>query len=67
MSVPTARGVAHSIDHDPGALLAELLDHADLDALDAEVLEAIEESVRQAKAAPRPTAEDVLTDVYISY
>jgi acetoin:2,6-dichlorophenolindophenol oxidoreductase subunit alpha len=46
---------------------AGLLDHADLDALDAEVLEAIEESVRQAKAADRPTAEDVLTDVYISY
>ncbi|MCW1382736.1 thiamine pyrophosphate-dependent dehydrogenase E1 component subunit alpha [Novosphingobium sp. KCTC 2891] len=46
---------------------AKLLDHADLDALDAEVLEAIEESVRQAKAAPRGTAEDVLTDVYISY
>jgi pyruvate dehydrogenase E1 component alpha subunit len=46
---------------------AGVLDHADLDALDAEVLEAIEESVRQAKAADRPTAEDVLTDVYISY
>lgn len=46
---------------------AKLLTHEDLDALDAEVMEAIEESVRQAKAADRPTAEDVLTDVYISY
>lgn len=46
---------------------AGLLEHADLDALDAEVLAVIEESVAQAKAAERPTAEDVLTDVYISY
>ena len=46
---------------------AKLLAGEDLDAIDAEVLEAIEESVRQAKAADRPTAEDVLTDVYISY
>jgi pyruvate dehydrogenase E1 component alpha subunit len=46
---------------------AGLLSHEDLDALDTEVLEVIEESVRQAKAADRPTAEDVLTDVYISY
>ena len=46
---------------------AKLLAGEDLDKIDAEVLEAIEESVRQAKAADRPTAEDVLTDVYISY
>ncbi|MEO0033756.1 MAG: hypothetical protein RIS94_3514 [Pseudomonadota bacterium] len=46
---------------------AKLLNHEDLDALDAEVMAAIEEAVQQAKAAPRPTAEDVLTDVYISY
>jgi acetoin:2,6-dichlorophenolindophenol oxidoreductase subunit alpha len=46
---------------------AKLLSDADLDALDAEVLAAIEASVVAARAAPRPTAEDVLTDVYISY
>ena len=46
---------------------AKLLTDADLDALDAEVLAEIEESVAQAKAAERPTAEDVLADVYISY
>lgn len=46
---------------------AKLLEDADLDALDAEVLEAIEQAVQQAKSAPRPTAADVLTDVYISY
>jgi acetoin:2,6-dichlorophenolindophenol oxidoreductase subunit alpha len=46
---------------------AKLLTDADLDALDTEVLAAIEASVVAARAAPRPTAEDVLTDVYISY
>lgn len=46
---------------------AKLLDHADLDALDAEVLSAIDAAVAAARAADRPTAEDVLADVYISY
>jgi pyruvate dehydrogenase E1 component alpha subunit len=46
---------------------AGLLTDADLDALDAEVLQQIEDAVVKAKAADRPTAEDVLTDVYISY
>lgn len=46
---------------------AKLLSHDDLDALDAEVLAAIEASVVAAKAAARPTAQDVVTDVYISY
>ncbi len=46
---------------------AGLLTDADLDALDAEVLQQIEDAVTKAKAADRPTAEDVLTDVYISY
>jgi pyruvate dehydrogenase E1 component alpha subunit len=31
------------------------------------VLQQIEDAVTKAKAADRPTAEDVLTDVYISY
>lgn len=46
---------------------AKLLTDADLDALDKDVLEEIEAAVKAARAADRPTAEDVLTDVYISY
>ncbi|API59196.1 ABC transporter substrate-binding protein [Tardibacter chloracetimidivorans] len=46
---------------------ARLLTDADLDALDAEVMDAIEGAVETARAAPRPTAEDVLTDVYVNY
>jgi acetoin:2,6-dichlorophenolindophenol oxidoreductase subunit alpha len=46
---------------------AKLLSHADLDALDAEVLAEIESAVVAARAADRPTPEDVLADVYISY
>lgn len=46
---------------------AKLLDGADLDAVDADVMSLIEASVEGARAAARPTAEDVLTDVYISY
>ncbi len=39
----------------------------ELDAIDAEVLALIEEAVTAAKAAPRPTAEQVTADVYINY
>jgi pyruvate dehydrogenase E1 component alpha subunit len=46
---------------------AELLKNADLDAVDADVMNLIEESVIEARAAARPTEQDVLTDVYISY
>ena len=46
---------------------AKLLTDADLDAVDADALDAIEGAVAAARAAARPTAEDVLTDVYISY
>ena len=46
---------------------AGLLSHADIDALDAEVMAEIENAVMLARAADRPTADDVLTDVYISY
>jgi acetoin:2,6-dichlorophenolindophenol oxidoreductase subunit alpha len=46
---------------------ARLLEGADLDAIDADVMTLIEESVTEARAAARPTAEDVLADVYISY
>ncbi len=46
---------------------AKLLDLAELDALDAEVMTLIEEAVAEARSAARPTADDVLSDVYISY
>ena len=46
---------------------AKLLDGGDLDAIDAEVLDAIEAAVQAARVAGRPTADDVLTDVYIAY
>jgi len=46
---------------------AGLLTDADIDAVDADVMDAIETAVAKAKAAPRPTPEDVLEDVYISY
>lgn len=46
---------------------AKLIDLAELDALDAEVMTLIEEAVTEARSAARPTAEDVLSDVYISY
>jgi len=46
---------------------AGLLDSADLDAVDAEVMTLIDEAVAEARLAERPTAADVLTDVYISY
>ena len=39
----------------------------ELDAIDTEVLALIEEAVTAAKAAARPTAEQVTDDVYINY
>ena len=46
---------------------AGLLDHADIDAVDAEVMTLIDEAVAEARLADRPIPEDVLSDVYISY
>lgn len=46
---------------------AGLLEHGDLDAIDSEVLALIDEAVGEARKAERPTAEDVLLDVYINY
>jgi len=46
---------------------AGLLDAAVLDAVDQEVLDIIDTAVEKAKASPKPTAADLLTDVYISY
>ena len=43
------------------------LSEAELDAVDAEVMAEIEQSVVDAKAAARPTPEQVTADVYIQY
>lgn len=44
-----------------------LLDIAKLDAIDSEVMALIDRAVAEAKTAPRPATNDVLTDVYINY
>lgn len=41
--------------------------HEELDAIDADVLALIDDAVAAAKAAPRPTAEQVVEDVYVNY
>ena len=46
---------------------AKLLTDADLDTIDQEVMASIEAAVTAARAADRPTPEDVLADVYIAY
>lgn len=46
---------------------AKLLEHGDLDSVEAEVKQLIDEAVDEARAAPAPTPEMVLEDVYISY
>ncbi|GAA4336334.1 thiamine pyrophosphate-dependent dehydrogenase E1 component subunit alpha [Variovorax defluvii] len=46
---------------------AGALAQAELDAIDREVAALIERAVQEAKAAPQPTAADLLTDVYVSY
>lgn len=43
------------------------LSEAELDAVDSEVMALIEEAVSGAKAAARPTPEQVTEDVYINY
>ncbi len=46
---------------------AALLDDADLNAIDEEVLTLIDEAVDEAMAAPEPTEADLYTDVYNTY
>jgi acetoin:2,6-dichlorophenolindophenol oxidoreductase subunit alpha len=46
---------------------AGVLNAGELKAIDSEVLGLIEDAVKQAKAAPLPTAADLTTDVYVSY
>ena len=46
---------------------AGMLTDAELDAVDRDVAELIERSVQEAKAAPQPPVEALLSDVYVSY
>jgi len=46
---------------------AKLLEGAELDKVEQEVMALIDDAVAAARAAERSTAADVLTDVYISY
>ncbi|TAL01187.1 MAG: thiamine pyrophosphate-dependent dehydrogenase E1 component subunit alpha [Rhodospirillaceae bacterium] len=46
---------------------ANLLDDAQLDGIDVEVLKLIDDAVADARVAPPPEASQVLEDVYISY
>ncbi|WP_431873904.1 thiamine pyrophosphate-dependent dehydrogenase E1 component subunit alpha [Amycolatopsis sacchari] len=43
------------------------LEESPLDAIDQQVADLIEAAVAEAKAAPKPTREDLETDVYVSY
>lgn len=46
---------------------AELVEEEELDRIDEEVVNLIDEAVREAKEAPNPGPEDLLTDVYANY
>jgi pyruvate dehydrogenase E1 component alpha subunit len=46
---------------------AGLIDAGQLEQIDDEVHSLIEDAVRKAKSDPKPTAADLLTDVYVSY
>ena len=45
----------------------EAIEQGDLDRIDREVAALIDEAVAEAQQAPLPTADDLLTDVYVSY
>ena len=49
------------------AAARKLIDAAELDAIDAEVMALIESAVTQSRAAPRPLPAQVLEDVYVTY
>lgn len=61
------------VNNDPLKRFAEtvisagLIESAELEVIDKEVLALIEKSVQAAKAAPEPDLEALLTDVYVSY
>lgn len=46
---------------------ADLIDSAELEKIDKEVLAQIDSAVTAAKAAPEPDPESLFTDVYVSY
>lgn len=46
---------------------AKLLDEAELDAIQQAAIDDVDAAVQAARAAPRPTADDVTKDVYIEY
>ena len=46
---------------------AGVLTDAELNAIDGEVMTLIDEAVEEAKAATLPAAEELTTDVYVSY
>jgi TPP-dependent pyruvate/acetoin dehydrogenase alpha subunit len=46
---------------------AALLRPAELDEIDEEIATTIDRCVSDAKAAPRPVDDDLLTDVYATY
>lgn len=46
---------------------AGLIEKAELEAIDKDVLALIDKAVKQAKADPLPDPEDLLADVYVSY
>ena len=43
------------------------ISEAELQEIDDRTMQLIEDAVAEAKAAPKPTASDLLTDVYVSY
>ena len=49
------------------AMSAGLVQEDDLASIDRDISDLIEDAVNLAKAAPKPEAEDLLTDVYVSY
>src|SRR4051794_8263674 len=46
---------------------AGLVEQSDLDEIDSAIARLVDEAVDEAKAAPDPSPEDVLTDVYVAY
>ena len=46
---------------------AGLVDDEELDRIDEEVKQLVDEAVEEAKAAPEPDPDKLLTDVYVSY
>ena len=68
MKSPTS-GRTWTASSDSAARVVESgrLTDAQLDQVDGQVAALIDEAVAEAKAAPLPTPEDLLTDVYVKY